>query len=88
MGAKKPVVGCSVPNCPRTASKRGMCSKHYQRFQKYGDPTKVYVVRKPSVSVEGQKCRKCGRTPIASGLCNGHYTSEQRRKRKAATLGV
>lgn len=29
---------CSIPNCTNAARARGWCSKHYHRWQRYGDP--------------------------------------------------
>lgn len=30
---------CSIPECGSVIKSRGMCSKHVQRWRKYGDPT-------------------------------------------------
>lgn len=32
---------CSMPGCARTVLARGMCSTHYTRWRKHGDPTRV-----------------------------------------------
>lgn len=41
-----PDKNCSIQDCGRSASrrnhgKRGMCSMHYQRYKKHGDPSRV-----------------------------------------------
>lgn len=42
---------CSVEDCDRQAWARGWCSKHYSRWYKHGDPTKLKTgdIRKPVV---------------------------------------
>lgn len=35
---------CSVVDCDRFVLARGWCGKHYQRWQKYGDPQQVSVI--------------------------------------------
>ena len=35
---------CSIDNCEKSVRARGWCSKHYQRFMKYGDPTYVLTL--------------------------------------------
>lgn len=39
---------CSVPDCVRTIHARDLCSRHYQRWKKYGDPL-VTIVRFPGL---------------------------------------
>lgn len=34
---------CSIKDCGKPTQSRGWCSKHYQRWLKYGDPLKVLV---------------------------------------------
>jgi hypothetical protein len=34
----KPIEKCSVSDCAAEAKRRGWCFKHYQRWQKHGDP--------------------------------------------------
>lgn len=36
---------CSIKGCNTAARHRGWCSKHYQRWLRHGDPTKVLVIR-------------------------------------------
>lgn len=35
---KKLVCFCSIPGCFKAARSKGLCSKHYYKFQKYGNP--------------------------------------------------
>src|SRR5262252_2328820 len=37
----KPIRYCSVPYCQERCWGHGYCSRHYQAWRKYGDPTKV-----------------------------------------------
>lgn len=42
---------CSVENCPRILNRhsaKGMCGKHYKRFRKYGDPTRLITAPRGS----------------------------------------
>lgn len=59
---------CSVEACDAYAYRKGMCSKHYQRVMRHGDPhaTKRY---------EGQSCRidGCARKARSHQLCGTHY---------------
>lgn len=34
---------CSIENCEKAATSRGWCDKHYRRWKRQGDPTKVRV---------------------------------------------
>ncbi|GAA2545753.1 5-methylcytosine-specific restriction endonuclease McrA [Neomicrococcus aestuarii] len=49
-----PILACSVEDVSHTPGKltRGMCPKHYQRFRKYGDATKVHSAPRNSVPAE------------------------------------
>lgn len=40
---KKSKVKCDVDNCDNFARVRGWCTKHYQRYQRHGDPLTCYV---------------------------------------------
>lgn len=60
---------CSVPSCPKLASKRGWCGAHYRRWKETGDvraDVPLRGARKPC-AVDG--CDKLSRT---LGLCNMH----------------
>lgn len=60
---------CEVEQCSRRTKARGLCSKHYQRYRKYGDPLG------PSHGLEMCPIEGCSRTPKSSRepLCNAHY---------------
>jgi len=58
---------CSIPDCGKHSRYRGWCGKHYQRWQKHGDPLKtVKVGRKPfAEATDGKKpCSKCGQVKL------------------------
>lgn len=38
---------CTVPSCPNLVRTAGYCSKHYQRWWKYGDPLAMRLDRSP-----------------------------------------
>lgn len=38
---------CAVDECDRPSHARGWCTKHYQRWQRHGDPTHVDLVQLP-----------------------------------------
>ena len=47
---------CSVPECGKKHVARGLCSGHYSRWAKYGDPTmRKYMTDTPT----GRVCVKC-----------------------------
>jgi hypothetical protein len=70
--ARKPVRECSVEPCDDRAVSRGLCSKHYLRLLKHGDPNVRLLAERPA------RCaaKGCDRT-IGSGggrgLCSKHY---------------
>jgi hypothetical protein len=63
---------CIIDNCNKKAVGRGLCSKHYQRAQKYGTlnnfKTKRIINYGSNCSVEG-----CGNKAEKKGMCNNHY---------------
>lgn len=58
---------CSVTGCESISGTKGWCSKHYQRWLKYGDPVFIKPI-KDTCSVAG-----CVSVSLSKGLCNKHY---------------
>lgn len=60
---------CSVTGCPEPALARGMCSTHYARWLRHGDPEYVIVRALP------QDCSidACERPVLARDMCSLHY---------------
>ena len=59
------MTSCSVDGCERTGRlRRGMCSKHYERWRVHGNPTVVRPTgRKPAVDpLMIIQCPDCGQT--------------------------
>ena len=55
---------CSVPGCDRVGTlRRGMCSKHYERWRVHGDPDIVKTAgRKAAAPLVIIQCPDCGAT--------------------------
>lgn len=68
---------CSINGCDKPAKTRGLCSGHYHRLKRYGDP-----VYRPYEHRKIKKCKidGCERKSIALGLCSMHYQSKRRSK--------
>lgn len=66
------VDGCDAPVWVRA---RALCSTHYKRWRKYGDPT---VMRKAYRLPERCAVTRCPLAPIAKGLCQNHYALARR----------
>ena len=62
---------CSVDGCRVKIHAKGLCTKHYQRFLKHGDPKVVkirHTSRNERCSIDG-----CTASVKASSLCSAHY---------------
>jgi len=74
-----PYKPCQITGCNGDVNRggaRGWCAKHYQRWQKTGDPLKTVYQKPPSdglCTVKG-----CNRPHHAKGLCELHYQRGQR----------
>jgi hypothetical protein len=65
-----PKANCSVGGCESESFSRGLCTRHYQRWRKYGHPPAAPVPvpeRHQFCTVEG-----CGRPRKGRGLCEPH----------------
>lgn len=62
---------CTIEGCNGPCVGRGYCIKHYKRWYKYGDPTKMLRIYKH----ENPVCRvsECNLPTLAKGLCMNHY---------------
>lgn len=63
----KPKLICSVDGCNKQAFRKGLCSAHNHRLQRYGDPTHVEKYR-GICAVPG-----CGQPVHGGGFCQPHY---------------
>lgn len=63
---------CSIEGCAKPAFRRGICSMHNSRMQRYGDVTAVH---KPGLARTLGTCSAegCDRESIARDLCGKHY---------------
>lgn len=61
---------CTVRNCEYQAVIRGWCSKHYQRWYKYGDPDRTIQKK-----YDGEICKveKCSSKARSLDMCRKHY---------------
>lgn len=57
---------CSVPDCAKSAHTKGLCSTHYSRLLRHGDPN--FKKSRGTCSIEG-----CERPMEARGWCSTHY---------------
>lgn len=59
---------CSVEGCAGAHKARGWCGKHYQRWQRHGDP-----LRLERVVLESCRVAECDRVPFGYGYCQKHW---------------
>lgn len=80
---------CSVADCGRPLVKphgRGMCSMHYQRWRKHGDPN--YVRHRPQrQGVEPCVIEGCDKPIKGRDWCGAHYDRWRRHGSPTAQLG-
>lgn len=68
---------CSIQGCEKKAITKGLCSGHYHRLQRYGDP--LFKPPHPS-KWRGAKCKieGCNNPVNHSGLCTRHLMLKKR----------
>lgn len=68
---------CSVEGCEKRSKTRAMCSMHYARWRKTGDPGPVGSLL---ASNEGKMCSgpECDRAATRKNLCGAHYRMRHR----------
>lgn len=71
---------CEVAGCEKPARHRGLCSTHYKRWWRHGDPTKTLT---PTRGFERIQCIAddvvpCENMSVYScGLCENHYEMQR-----------
>jgi hypothetical protein len=73
---------CEIPDCEARVLARGLCSLHYSRLQRHGDPTftkRPGRKRKPIVPV-ADRCSvdDCPERRVTRGWCQKHYQRVRR----------
>ena len=63
---------CFVADCTARVKARGLCSRHYQRFLKTGDPTGVRPARWDGYLVPRCSVESCDALSHAGGRCSAH----------------
>lgn len=66
---------CAVDSCERNKYCKGWCTRHYQRFLKYGDP-EAQAPSRARLATDGERscCESaCARPVKARGMCKAHY---------------
>lgn len=77
---------CKVADCSDIAKAQGLCSKHYQRYKKYGDPEFTLIT--PKGLQAGLQCliTHCKAPAKYKGLCKKHYKRQWRHGDPEKTL--
>lgn len=77
---------CTVDGCEKESRGRGLCSTHWLRWRKHGDPN---IVLQPGVDYRvAPTCSidDCDRNAHARGLCTKHYDRWRRHGDTAVVL--
>ena len=66
---------CSIENCERQVSRRGLCAKHYKALSESGE----LPLRRPD-GVKNLICEVegCNKPQLAKGLCQNHYMLQRK----------
>lgn len=67
---------CIIESCGKPVLARQWCSRHYDRWRKYGDPVAPTPPRKPRPKAPKKQCviDGCDRPQVARSWCSVHYT--------------
>lgn len=66
---------CKIEGCGNKAKSKGLCSKHYVRLLRHGDPLGGGTERIPKGTQSGNcKIDGCSNEMVAFGLCSTHYS--------------
>lgn len=68
---------CKIAGCEGSVIARGLCGRHYQRWQRHGDPLAGGVDRVAPGSV--CSVAECARPAVGRGLCRMHYMRLRRK---------
>lgn len=60
---------CSIPDCGNPFFSQNLCSKHYKRLKRNGDPLAFAPKRKRAICT----IPECGKPVVGRGWCNAHY---------------
>lgn len=68
---------CLIIECDKDRTAKGYCTKHYQKFKKYGDPLggkgSGRVIQHDACTITTQDGRRCLKPHTAKGMCQMHY---------------
>ncbi|MFD4258233.1 HNH endonuclease signature motif containing protein [Streptomyces sp. NPDC058534] len=64
---------CSIEGCDKPEQARRMCSMHYYRWRRTGDPGSAERLRAPNGSNQACTVDGCTRRAHAKGLCPTHW---------------
>lgn len=74
-----------MEDCGKPVYAKGLCSKHYERNRKHGDPL---AVGKPGPAAHQCDIPDCGKPCVGGGLCRTHYMRRRRNGDPLATKRI
>lgn len=69
---------CSIPDCDRPRFRRDLCSPHWHRWQRHGDPLAGRAYKAPRGARSVCRIPGCGLPVLADYLCASHHGRQQR----------
>jgi hypothetical protein len=75
--AREAMMNCRIEGCTNAATRKSLCTMHYMRVRRHGDPEIVqkHRIHDPQCAVEG-----CEKPYFSNGLCSSHYRRWLRRR--------